>query len=59
MKYTPQQLISNPFHNKGTAFTKEERQQYHLNGILPPAIQTLEQQVTQAYAQLNSKTTDL
>lgn len=59
MKYTPQQLISNPFLNKGTAFTKEERQQYHLNGILPPAIQTLEQQVTQAYAQLNSKTTDL
>lgn len=59
MKYTPQQLISNPFLNKGTAFTKEERQQYHLNGILPPAIQTLEQQVTQAYAQLSSKTTDL
>lgn len=59
MKYTPQQLINNPFLNKGTAFTKEERQKYNLNGILPPATQTLDQQVSQAYAQLPSKATDL
>ncbi len=59
MKYTPEQLIHDPFLNKGTAFTAAERAQYGLNGLLPSAIQTLDQQVTQAYAQLQSKPTDL
>lgn len=59
MKYTPEQLIHDPFLNKGTAFTAAERVQYGLNGLLPSAIQTLDQQVTQAYAQLQSKPTDL
>lgn len=59
MKYTPEQLIHDPFVNKGTAFTAEERAKYGLNGLLPSAIQTLAQQVTQAYAQLQSKPTDL
>lgn len=58
MKYTPEQLLHDPFLNKGTAFTAEERAKYGLNGLLPSAIQTLDQQVTQAYAQLQSKPTD-
>ncbi|KRL05932.1 malolactic enzyme [Liquorilactobacillus oeni] len=59
MKYTPEQLLHDPFLNKGTAFTRSERDQYSLNGLLPPAIQTLEQQVKQAYAQYQSKETAL
>lgn len=59
MKLTPQQLISNPFLNKGTAFTKQERDRYGLNGILPPAVQSLDLQVKQAYAQYQTKTSPL
>ncbi|MCI1987073.1 MAG: NAD-dependent malic enzyme [Lactobacillus sp.] len=55
MKYTPQQLLHDPFLNKGTAFSQAERDAYGLNGLLPSAIQTLDQQVRQAYAQYQSK----
>ncbi|MGX4763294.1 malolactic enzyme [Holzapfeliella sp. JNUCC 72] len=54
-----QSILNNPFLNKGTAFTKEERQKLGLTGTLPSQIQTLEQQTTQAYAQFQSKTTPL
>lgn len=54
-----QDILNNPFLNKGTAFTAEERKALNLVGMLPPAIQTLEEQVTQAYGQYNSKATDL
>lgn len=59
MKYTPEQILNDPFLNKGTAFTKEERQQFGLAGILPPAVQTLDQQVAQTYAQLQRKDSPL
>ncbi|MEJ6348596.1 malolactic enzyme [Holzapfeliella sp. He02] len=54
-----QSILNNPFLNKGTAFTKEERQKLGLTGTLPSQVQTLEQQTTQAYAQFQSKTTPL
>ncbi|WP_347565125.1 malolactic enzyme [Candidatus Enterococcus moelleringii] len=53
------EILNNPFLNKGTAFTKEERKQYGLEGMLPSQVQTLEQQSVQAYGQYLSKTTDL
>ena len=52
-------LLNNPFLNKGTAFTKEERAKYGLTGMLPATVQTLEQQSIQAYGQYLSKPSDL
>lgn len=50
-----QEILKNPFLNKGTAFTYEERKQLNLIGALPSRIQTLAEQATQAYAQFQSK----
>ncbi|EMF0582617.1 NAD-dependent malic enzyme [Enterococcus faecium] len=52
-------LLNNPFLNKGTAFTKEERAKYGITGMLPSTVQTLEQQSVQAYGQYLNKQTDL
>lgn len=49
---TGKDLLNNPFLNKGTAFTTEERAEYKLNGLLPTAIQSLDEQVAATYAQL-------
>lgn len=42
-------VIRAPLLNKGTAFTKEERDRFGLNGLLPPRILTLEQQAEKVY----------
>ncbi|CCH59465.1 hypothetical protein TBLA_0B06420 [Henningerozyma blattae CBS 6284] len=47
-------LINSPLFNKHTAFTKEERLQFGLTGLLPSKIETLEEQLDRAYSQLNS-----
>lgn len=38
---TAQEILNNPFLNKGTAFTMEERKALNLTGTLPPIVQTL------------------
>lgn len=38
-------LFHDPLLNKGTAFTKQEREAFGLCGLLPPRVATLEQQV--------------
>jgi malate dehydrogenase (oxaloacetate-decarboxylating) len=38
------ELLLNPALNKGTAFTEEERDAFHLHGLLPPHVGTLEDQ---------------
>lgn len=55
MKETAQQILNDPFLNKGTAFTAEERAQFGLTGMLPPHVQSLADQVKQAYAQYQTK----
>ncbi len=45
--------------NKGTAFTEEERNKLGLHGLLPPYIESLEQQVVRAYGAYKRKDDDL
>ena len=52
-------ILNNPFLNKGTAFTLEEREKLGLVGMLPPYVQTIEEQALQTYAQMETKANDL
>lgn len=52
-------VLNDPFLNKGTAFTQEERKELDLIGLLPPYIQTIEEQAAQTYAQMQTKVNDL
>ena len=38
-------LLTDPLLNKGTAFSEEERNEFHLHGLLPPHVGTLDDQV--------------
>src|SRR5271165_1478925 len=43
-------MLSSPAWNKGTAFTEEERTRFRLHGLLPPYVETLDEQVARAHA---------
>ena len=53
------EILNNPFLNKGTAFTMEERKELGLIGILPPYVQTIEEQAEQAYQNFLRKPSNL
>ncbi|UNL85486.1 NAD-dependent malic enzyme [Priestia koreensis] len=52
-------VLSTPMLNKGVAFTEEEREELGLDGILPPTVLTLEEQVKRAYRQFHSQPNNL
>ncbi len=56
---TGTQLLNHPYFNKGSAFTKDERRDFQLSGLLPQGIQTLEQQLQRAYQQYSTRADDL
>lgn len=54
-----QSLLTTPKLNKGSAFSADERRQFHLLGKLPYRIESLQQQVMRIYQQFLKKGTDL
>lgn len=52
-------LLETPTLNKGTAFSDEERTNFGLQGLLPPIVETLDEQVFRAYEAFQKKHTDL
>ncbi len=56
---TGYQLLHNPRLNKGTAFTEAERRAYGLEGLLPPAVTTIELQVARRHAEIANLENDL
>jgi len=53
------QLLNSPIYNKGSAFTKEERQAFKLSALLPSQTNTLDEQVERAYTQFTYLKTPL
>ncbi len=56
---TGEALLHNPTLNKGTAFTQAERDALGLNGLLPPHISTMQEQVTRVLQNVRRKPTDI
>ena len=52
-------LLDTPIFNKGTAFSDEERYTFGLHGLLPPYIESLDEQTARAYESYRHKTDDL
>ena len=47
--YAGPALLSTPLLNKGSAFSAEERASFNLEGLLPEATETIQEQVVRAY----------
>jgi malic enzyme len=52
-------LLRDPFTNKGTAFTPAERAELGLDGLVPPAVSTMDQQLARVYENYRVKQTPL
>ena len=53
--YRGPQLLNHPMYNRSTAFTREERKALGLEGLLPDAVSTMEQQARRSYANIARK----
>jgi malate dehydrogenase (oxaloacetate-decarboxylating) len=52
-------LLADPRSNRGTAFSESDRTRLGLRGLLPAAVETLDQQVARAYAAFDEQPTDI
>jgi malic enzyme len=52
-------LLTDPLTNKGTAFSLEERERLGLEGLVPPAVATMREQLERVYENFKAKPTDL
>ncbi len=52
-------LLNDPAHNRGTAFTQEERSTHRLEGLLPSAVDDLSTQIKRVLGHLSAKPTSL
>jgi len=59
IRYAGPVLLETPLLNKGSAFTVQEKQAFNLEGLLPAAIETIEEQSQRAYQQYSGFTDDL
>ncbi len=59
LPYRGVRLLQNPLWNKGTAFTQEERDSLGLNGLLPPHVSTIQDQIKRVRAGFVRKKTPL
>ena len=48
-------LLVNPYLNKGSAFSDEERRDFGLEGLLPPRVNSMENQLERTYANFSAK----
>ena len=56
---TGTELLNDRTLNKSTAFSYEERDAFDLNGLLPPRVQTFEDQLNRVYDGFRSASTDI
>lgn len=57
--YAGPPLLEMPLLNKGSAFTREERLEFNLIGLLPQNVETIEEQAERAYRQYSQCQNDL
>ncbi|HYK86760.1 MAG TPA: hypothetical protein VEV19_15430, partial [Ktedonobacteraceae bacterium] len=56
---TGQMLLETPLLNKGSAFPENEREEFHLLGLLPPHVSQMEEQLARTYENYQRKDSDL
>lgn len=57
--YSGTKLINSTRYNKDSAFTEAEREEYGMEGLLPPAISTMELQIKRVLANIERKENDI
>ncbi|HEX9189117.1 MAG TPA: NAD-dependent malic enzyme [Vicinamibacteria bacterium] len=55
MRLRGPQLLNHPMYNRSTSFTRDERRELGLEGLLPDVVSTMEQQARRAYGNIVRK----